>query len=248
MSLPLAGRTVLVTRPVHQAATLVAAIRAAGGDAYEFPALAIKPVTDPQPHLPADTDSVIFISPNAAQFGFALLQGLPASTRILAVGSGTARVLAAAGVTEVIVPGGQDSEALLALPQLTAVAGQRIVIVRGVGGRPLLGDTLAARGATVSYRECYRRIRPDTDAAPLRARWLAGRIDAVTVASAETLTNLIAMLGPDAMHWLAATPLFTPHEKIAATARSLGITHATALSGGDALLVAGLIDWFRNAT
>ncbi|HEX7971983.1 MAG TPA: uroporphyrinogen-III synthase, partial [Thiobacillus sp.] len=44
MTLPLAGRTVLVTRPAHQAAALVSAIRAAGGTAYEFPALDIEAV------------------------------------------------------------------------------------------------------------------------------------------------------------------------------------------------------------
>ena len=44
MTQPLAGRTVLVTRPAHQAAALVQAIRAAGGEAFEFPALDIEAV------------------------------------------------------------------------------------------------------------------------------------------------------------------------------------------------------------
>jgi hypothetical protein len=98
MTRPLAGRTVLVTRPAHQAAALAQAIRAAGGEAFGFPALAIEPV--PAKELAAslaqlrDAGIVIFISPNAAQFGMAAIAaagGLPAAAEVFAVGPGTAR-------------------------------------------------------------------------------------------------------------------------------------------------------------
>lgn len=255
MTQPLAGRAVLVTRPVHQAAPLMQAIRAAGGEAIAFPALAIEPVPveqlgDALGRL-AGADIAIFISPNAAQFGMDAIRahgGLPAGIQVLAVGPGTARGLAAAGVVGVVTPAGQDSEALLALPQLQAVAGRRVMIVRGVGGRPLLADTLRARGAEVQFLECYRRTRPDADAAPLLARWRAGGVDAVTIASAETLDNLAMLLGDVGAPLLAATPLFAPHEKIAAAARRAGIVHAIATPGGDAGLLEGLINWFRNET
>jgi uroporphyrinogen-III synthase len=249
----LAGRTVLVTRPVPQAAALAQAIEDTGGAAFVFPALAIEA-------LPADAlatsltqlrdaDIAIFISPNAAQFGMAAIQaggGLPAAVEVFAVGPGTARALQAHGVSGVITPDGQDSEALLALPQLQAVAGRRVVIVRGVGGRPLLADTLAARGAEVHFMECYRRVRPQADAAPLLARWQAGGIDAVTVTSAETLDNLAALLGEAGRPLLLHTPLFAPHEKIADAARRFGIAHVVATPGGDTGLVEGLLNWFRN--
>ena len=253
MTRPLAGRSVLVTRPAHQAAALAQAIRAAGGDALVFPALAIEAV--PADELAAslaqvrEADIVLFISPNAAQFGMAAIQtggGLPASVEVFAVGPGTARALRERNLGGVVVPDGQDSEALLALPQLQQVAGKRVVIVRGVGGRPLLADTLAARGAQVHFMECYRRVRPQADAASLLARWRAGGIDAVTVTSAETLDNLAALLGEAGRPLLLHTPLFAPHEKIADAARRFGIAQVVATPGGDAGLVAGLLNWFRN--
>jgi uroporphyrinogen-III synthase len=254
MTQPLAGRTVLVTRPVHQAATLAQMVKAAGGEAFVFPALAIEAVAaerlaDSLEYL-AGADIAIFISPNAAQFGMAAIRargGLPA-LQIFAVGPGTARVLAAQGVEGVITPDGQDSEALLALPQMQAVVGRRVVIVRGVGGRPLVADTLRARGADVQFLECYRRTCPHADAAPLLARWQAGGIDAVTVASAETLHNLAVLLGEPGASLLTATPLFVPHEKIAEAARRFGIAHVVATQGGDAGLLDGLVNWFRYET
>jgi len=253
MKLPLAGRTVLVTRPAERAAALTQAIRAAGGAAFEFAALAIEAVPVNELAVPlaqlAKADIAIFISPNAAQFGMAAIRAggsLPASADIFAVGPGTARALRAQGISGVIMPDGQDSEALLALPQLAAVTGKRVVIVRGVGGRALLADTLAARGAQVTFMECYRRVLPQADAAPLLARWQAGGIDAVTVTSAETLDNLAALLGEAGRTLLLHTPLFAPHEKIAEAARRFGIARVIATPGGDAGLLEGLLNWFRN--
>jgi uroporphyrinogen-III synthase len=253
MTTPLAGRTVLVTRPAHQAAALAQAIQAAGGEAFVFPALAVEAVPMRELAAPLEqlgkADAAIFISPNAVQFGMAAIRAggaLPADIRVFAVGPGTARALAAHGVEAVITPDGQDSEALLALPQLQDVAGRSVVIVRGLGGRPLLAETLAARGARVHFMECYRRVRPEADATQLLVRWQAGGIDAVTVTSAETLDNLAALLGDAGRPLLLRTPLFAPHEKIAEAARNAGMANVVATPGGDAGLVEGMLNWFRN--
>ncbi len=255
MTGPLAGRTVLVTRPAHQTQGLAERIRAAGGDAFVFPALAIGAV--PHADLAASlarlptADVLVFVSPNAARFGMAAIRtagGLPPAARVFAVGPGTARALTDAGVDGVTIPDGQDSEALLALPALQDVAGRQVLIVRGVGGRPLLAETLAARGAQVAFLECYRRTCPDGDPAPLLARWQAGGIDAVTVASAETLHNLARMLGQPGVRLLAHTPVFAPHAKIAEAARRFGVTRAITTQGGDAGLADGLVNWFRDNT
>jgi uroporphyrinogen-III synthase len=251
MNAPLAGRVIVVTRPAHQSAALAEAIRAAGGEALQFPALEIVPV-DPHSLTPqlsrlSDFDMAIFISPNAARFGIAAIRevaALPDEIDVFAVGPGTAKTLETLGLSDVTVPSGQDSEALLALPQLEQVAGKRIAIFRGVGGRPLLADTLRARGATVDYVECYRRRCPDADAGPLLQRW--AEVSAVTITSAETLHNLAAMMGDGGTGRLRATPLFVPHAKIAEAARMSGMTEVIVTAGGDAGLLQGLINWFRE--
>lgn len=253
MSLPLSGRCILVTRPAAQAGGLAQKIRDAGGDAWLFPAIEIQPVsndtlTEQIDHLHA-YDAAIFISPNAALHGLAAIRArrqFPSDVRVFALGPGTAHALADAGLHGVTQPDGQDTEALLALPQLQNVAGQRIVIFRGVGGRALLADALTTRGATVDYAECYRRACPAADAAPLVQRWSMGEIHAVTITSAETLDNLSALLGTTGQACLRTTPVFVPHEKIAQAARQQGMQQTITTASGDAGLLAGLISWFQT--
>ena len=252
MSLPLAGRGIVVTRPTAQAQILAQAIREAGGDPLVFPAIEIEPVADAALATCIDQldtfDAAVFISPNAVRHGLAAVEGKrewPAAMKLFAIGPGTARELARQGVTDVIQADGADSESLLNLPQLQQVAHQRWVIFRGVGGRELLADTLISRGAHVTYAECYRRLRPERDTQPLLQRWQAGQIHAVTIHSTETLHNFAHMLGKTGLPHLRTTPLFVPHEKIAEAARACGIQQVTVTAGGNAGLLAGLITWFQ---
>ncbi|MBI5908987.1 MAG: uroporphyrinogen-III synthase [Betaproteobacteria bacterium] len=251
----LAGRRVVVTRPAGQTAHLAALIRAAGGEPVLFPALEILDAENLQPlaalveRLEA-FDLAIFVSANAVDKALALVQARrawPAGLRVATVGRGSERALERHGFAAVIAPGERfDSEALLALPELKDVAGKRVVIFRGDGGRELLGDTLAARGATVEYAECYRRSRPKADTALLLALWQQRQLDAFTVTSSEGLTNLHDMLGEAGRQCLKNTPLYAPHERIAAAARALGVQTVVLTGPGDEGLVAGLAAFFAK--
>lgn len=249
----LAGRRVVVTRPAGQSAHLVALIRAAGGEPLLFPVLEILDAEDSQPLLALigrldAFDLAIFVSANAVEKALALaLRVWPPGLRVAAVGGGSARALHRAGFAAVIVPGERfDSEALLDLPELKDVAGKRVVIFRGDGGRELLGDTLAARGAAVEYAECYRRVRPQADTAPLLALWERRGIDAFTATSVEGLANLHELLGESLRPCLQQTPLFAPHQRIADAARALGVRTVVATGPGDEGLFAGLSSFFAK--
>ncbi|MCX7139646.1 MAG: uroporphyrinogen-III synthase, partial [Proteobacteria bacterium] len=165
----LAGRRVVLTRPAGQAAQLAGLIRAAGAEPVLFPTLEILEATDSRPLAALLErldlfDLAVFISANAVHRGLSQVgarSSWPPGLRVAAVGSASARALHSHGFEAVIVPAqGFDSEALLALPELQDVAGKRVVIFRGDGGRELLGDTLRARGAAVEYAACYRRALP----------------------------------------------------------------------------------------
>ena len=258
MSGALAGRAVLVTRPAGVAAQLVAFLRAEGGEAVLLPAIEILPPDDAA-KLDAAIDRLegfdiaIFISPTAVAEANAAVRARrdwPARLRCAAVGSGTARALRAIGIGEVLAPQGRgDSEALTALPELAEVTGRRIVIFRGQGGRGALRETLVARGARVEYAECYRRALPRADVGPLVERWSQGRIDAVSITSAEALGNLLALLGATGVSGpalLRATPVFVPHPRVGEAARKLGVARVILTGAGDRALTQALAAFFAK--
>ena len=260
MTPPLAGLNVVVTRPREQAAQLAQRIEQAGGNAILFPLLEIGPPGDPQflHKLVArlhEFNLAIFISPNAVRYGMEAVLAVGATLspgpspqgrgglRIATVGQGSAKALRELGVQEIIAPQDRfDSEALLALPGLQQVAGWRVVIFRGDGGRELLGDTLKARGATVEYAECYRRAKPQHDAGAL----LAANPHAITVTSSEALGYLWDMLDEPGRTRLASVPLFVPHARIAEAAQRLGWRNVKPTAGGDDGLLSGLVAWAGN--
>ncbi|MDP2834697.1 MAG: uroporphyrinogen-III synthase [Pseudomonadota bacterium] len=252
MNLPLSGLGVLVTRPAGQAQRLQARLRELGAHPVLFPTLEILPPADTATlarrlaELP-DYDLAIFISPTAVQYGLAGIPAWPVGPRAAGIGQGTAAALHAAGIGQVLAPSaGGDSEHLLALPELADMAGRHVLIFRGEGGRELLAETLAARGAAVEYAECYRRGLPVADSAPLLAIWRQGGIQAVTVLSSQGLDNLFTLLGEGNANWVRATPLFVPHPRIAAHARGLGVSSVIATGPGEAGLLQGLVEYFAH--
>jgi uroporphyrinogen-III synthase len=140
-----------------------------------------------------------------------------------------------------------DSEALLELPELTDVAGKRVIIFRGDGGRELLGDTLKARGASVEYLSCYRRARPQLDPAPLLKLWEEGRLDAVTLTSSEGLRNFLRHGRPSRPGLAEARrPPSCRMQRIAEQAQALGLGRVIPTGPGDDGLMAGLVQYFAS--
>ena len=256
----LAGLRVLVTRPRHQSAGLVALIEKCGGTAIRFPVIEILPVHEPRTARLIlasldDFDWVIFVSPNAVEHGLALMdiqRARQTRARLAAVGASTAAALEQAGFACVLRPAASaSSEALLALPELQgdAVAGSRILIVRGEGGRPLLGDTLSKRGARVQYAEVYRRGRPALDDDGLAKCGIDGGsdggIDTIVITSLQGLENLFALLGDGAHGWLRQAGYVVVSERLAAHVHALGIVHQSVIAAGagDEALIEALIRW-----
>ena len=252
---PLADISVLVTRPVNQSVRLTQRLQDLGAEVIAFPALTIIDTQQPEAlnQRLAEIeyyDWAVFVSPTAVQFGLAALRQIaPASIAKInaaAVGAGTASALRTAGCSNVIVSeSGADSEDLLVLPEFTDLTGRRVLILRGEGGRELIAITLRARGAQVDYAECYRRVCPVTDPAPLVAALAAQRIQAVTVFSSETLDNLLRLCD-SAADALRALPLFVPHGRIAEHAKALHFILPITTAPGESGVVAGIVEYFQH--
>ena len=248
---PLAGVGVIVTRPARQAAGFSKQLAVLGATPIVFPAIVILPPANRAPldavHAALDQyDIAIFISANAVEYGVPAPGDWPARLLALAPGPGTAAALAATGLAEARIPASTfDSAGLLALPELRDVDGKCIVIFRGEGGRGDLGEALRARGARVTYAECYRRAAPATGAAGLSEVLREGRAHALPLTSSEGLDNLCALLDAADLARLRQLATFVPHPRIAEHARSLGFVPVET-GGADAGLIAGLLEWFAQ--
>lgn len=246
---PLHDVGVIVTRPQRQAAGFATKIAALGGKPIIWPAIVILPPDDggrlARVHAAlGDYDIAIFVSANAVEYGAPPAAAWPARIVTYAPGPGTAEALAAAGIANARIPvKSWDSEGLLDLPDLQDVSGKRIVVFRGEGGREFLGNALRMRGGTVDHVTCYRRVAPTSGAAGLIDAMREGRAHALTLTSAEGLDNLIAALGAAGRALLERLPTFAAHPRIAERAREHGLS-AVETAGGDAGLLAGLLEWF----
>jgi uroporphyrinogen-III synthase len=244
------GRGILVTRAAHQAEGLSRRIEAAQGRPIRFAALEIaasERAVNARELLLQSWDLIIFISPNAVNYALKLLSGNLLKGALAAVGEATAAALRDNGYSIDLIPAQRyDSEGLLMLEQLQHMTGQRVVIVRGEGGRSLLGDSLRARGAQVGYAEVYRRVVPNTDPGPLLRQWQS-QIDLVTVTSIEVLQNLISLLGERGWLLLSHTPLLVISERMRREAEKRGF-ETVLQSGGadDASIMTAIQGWIDN--
>jgi uroporphyrinogen-III synthase len=248
--LPLTGRGIAVTRPAAQAKKIAALIRAQGGTPILFPLLEVAPMEDYSSFDQAAArlsrcDWAIFISANAVNFGVprVLEQGAwPVGVRCAGIGPSTVTALAGFGLDQVLVPTQRfDSEGLLALPEMHAVAGKRVMIFRGVGGRELIAETLCARGAEVAYAECYRRRNPQTSLDELAHAWQNMELHAIIVTSSEALRNLFNLATDEAADWVRSVPVFANHPRIGELAAQRGLQAFVATDPGDEAMLQCLL-------
>ena len=246
---PLIGIGIAITRPIDQAKKLSALITEAGGTPILFPLIEITPLIDYNQfeaviqHI-TDYDWAIFISSNAVQNGMPRLikHGIPHTLKFAAIGPVTASELQSFGVKDVLTPlshvqdGDEskvrfDSESLLALPEMTNVFSKKILIVRGIGGRDVLAETLKARGAQVTFAECYQRINPQTSCDLLAQLWADKKLHGIVVTSSEAMRYLLDLAG-DA-DWLKHVTLFVNHARIAELPLKMGLKVKVTDSLGD---------------
>lgn len=256
---PLQSLRVLVTRPAGRADALLAAIAAHGAEAIHIPLLAVTA-------LDAENDAaicalttqrlraldtyqrVIAISVNAVHFGMPWIEQYwrapPPQIIWYGIGAATTAAFADYAVSAQGSSGdtAMTSEALLAAVELQNLQRERILILRGVGGREQLASVLRARGAHVDYAECYRRSDPQLSEAQ-RAQLENTAFDAICVNSNETLQNMWHCLSPAARERAQHCALIAPSERVANAARALNFTRViTAANAGTEATVAALMN------
>ena len=234
------GRVVVITRPAGTAAALARRVRACGGEPLLLPGLSLR--ASGAPGLRAEMraalkdDLLVFASPAAVRFAAALTP-LRSKAVVLAVGQGTARALRSHGV-RAQAPSRQDSEGLLDLPVTRDLCGKRVALIGAAGGRGLLREHLAARGAQLRELHVYRRVPPRLDRRHIGAVLALPRSARVLLSSAEALHNLVNLLPVPACARLRAAVAVASSERLAQAARKAGFAR---IVRADSALAADLL-------
>lgn len=242
----LGGRIVVITRPTGTASALARRVRTLCGVPVLLPGLTLRGVADEATARTAllvvlQSDVLIFTSPAAVRFA-AALASLQTAATVLAVGQGTARALRRHGVPAPLTPLRQDSEGLLDHPALQRLHGRRVGLVGASGGRGLLREQLAARGARLHELHVYQRARPRLDRRHVDALLQLPASAQVLWSSAEALQNLQQLLPGAAWARLCAATAVVSSERLADAARAAGFSHITRAASALAadLLVAAM--------
>jgi uroporphyrinogen III methyltransferase/synthase len=180
---PLHGRTVAVTRARAQASPLAARLRELGAAVVEAPTIRIEPRDDVLPD-PSAYDLLCVTSPNGAELLMDRLRDARAlaGLRVAAIGPGTARMLRARGIEPDVVPARAVAEGLV--EALADVPLERVLIAGAAESRPLLAESLRARGAEVDEVALYATVAEPLDE---RARAAAAAADYLLLASGSAV-------------------------------------------------------------
>ncbi len=234
-------KTILFTRPGSLSAQSAETVRQAGGRALHLPLIQINPVEDLSAisqlnNRLKDFGILIFISRNAVKYASSLFPDLPAQgKKIFAVGTATGEELHKAGFSNILLnTNGGASEGLLQEAELQAecISEQKILIIRGRGGRDLLATELQARGAFVEYAELYERGRPEYNVGYVENVFESEKPDAIVISSAEALTNLLELVSAEYRKTILNTALVVVSERIKNIAISHGFSAAIIVTMG----------------
>ena len=249
----LADKTVIVTRPLAQAQLLMQTLESRLATTVHFPVISIceaENIDDAKQHFEnlANFQFIIFISTNAVHYGISIIKELNVeleSCKLAAVGPATKLALESYGHKVDIVPQSEfNSEALLAEPTFTNIVGQKILIVRGQGGREHLRQTLESRNAQVDYAEVYQRQLPK-NRNPIDLSQLPIANCAVLLYSVESTQNLWSLCSQDEQQWLKKVTFIIASQRIAEAISRVGYANNSIIAENpsDQAILAALMNW-----
>ena len=205
--LPLAGRTIVITRARSQAADFVAALEDYGARVLLCPTIEI---AEPESYDALDEaidhlygyDWIIFTSVNGVEY---FLRRLAArdhqvseldGLRVCAIGEATAEQLNDAHVHVDVIPEEFKAEGVFAaLEQYVgsrdALSALNVLIPRAAVARDYLPTVLADAGARVDVVTAYRTVQPSgLDRGKVGAMLTGGAADCIAFTSSSTVRNL----------------------------------------------------------
>lgn len=162
---------------------------------------------------------IIFISTNAVHFFLERVKKLslqiPKNLIFSSIGPTTKLLLQKKLSVDVHFPIKTfDSEHLLKEKIYNNVEGQKILIIRGEGGRETLKNALEEKGAIVNYGECYVRKYVDIDLNQLKNDLVNYHHQFILFSSTNSAKHFIDQLHNIETGWLQNIKIIVNHKKI----------------------------------
>ena len=162
---------------------------------------------------------IIFISTNAVHFFLERVKKLslqiPKKLKLSSIGPTTKLLLQKKLSVDVHSPIKIfDSEHLLKEKIYNNVEGQKILIIRGEGGRETLKNALEEKGAIVNYGECYVRKYVDIDLNQLKNDLVNYHHQFILFSSTNSAKHFIHQLSKVDSSWLQNIKIIVNHKKI----------------------------------
>ena len=204
-TLPLFGKTVVVTRPEEQSEAFMHGLLERGAEPFLFPVIETVPPEDWQPLDDAiqkleHYDGLIFTSVNGVKFFMRRLQEKGKDIRELkglrlyAIGPKTEQAVNALGINVDVVPEDFVAESLIDSLGKENIRGKKFLLPRAAVARETLPDRIRNLGAEIDVTPAYRTVRPDTDTAELARRLKEGSVHAITFTSSSTVTHFMELI------------------------------------------------------
>ncbi|AFZ25030.1 uroporphyrinogen-III synthase [Cylindrospermum stagnale PCC 7417] len=197
-NLPLAGKTILVTRSLGQSSQFSSSLTALGAKVIEMPTLEIGPPSswlalDQAIANLSDFNWLILSSTNGVDYFFARLTALGKDTHALAnvkiavVGEKTAQSLKQHSIKPDFIPPNFVADSLVAnFPE--PISGKKVLFPRvESGGREILVKELTAKGAQVIEVPAYESYCPSSITPAAELALQNRTVDIITFASSKTV-------------------------------------------------------------
>lgn len=199
--LPLANKTILVTRAAEQSSKFTNLLENQGATVREMPALVITPPSNWQDldNAIADLasfDWLILTSANGVKYFWSRLKDVRAlaGVKIAVVGKKTAATLEQYQVQPDFIPPNFVADSLVeTFPEI--LLGKKILFPRvETGGRAVLVQELTAKGASVVEVAAYESQCPENMDRQVAKALQNKQIDVITFASSKTVRNFYQLL------------------------------------------------------
>lgn len=200
MASVLAGKRIVVTRRVEQAASFCKRLRTLGAEPILFPTIELTALPATELDRVMDEigayDWLLFTSANAIRFFFAsnsVSTARPDLPSIAVVGSATGDLLSDYGYGAAVMPKTFTGEGLA--QSIGSLQGRRVLLPRAKQGRADIVDELKARGAKVHDIALYDTVMAEPRPEALAA--IKAGVDVLTFTSPLTAEYFYRMVEPD---------------------------------------------------